>query len=82
MEEDSCGTPTLTSSTIFNSFQLMGNFSSKAYVFPEVLASNVELIAAKEISISGNVMSVNSFEKPLLSAALFGRIFELDHVEI
>ncbi len=82
MLKDSCGMATLTSSTIFNSFQLMGNFSSKAYVFPEVLASNVELIAAKEISISGNVnMSVNSFEKPLLSAVLFGRIYELDHVE-
>ena len=81
MEKSSCGTPTQTSSTIFNSFQLMGNFSSKAYVFPEVLASNVELIPAKAMSVSGNVMSVNSFEKPLLSAVLFGRIYELDQVE-
>ena len=81
MEKDSCGTPTFTSSTIFNSFQLMGNFSSKAYVFPEVLASNVELVPAEAISISGYVMSVNSFEKPLLSAVLFGRIYELNHVE-
>lgn len=81
MEKDSCGTATQTSSTIFNAFQLMGNFSSKAYVFPEVLASNVELIPAKAIAISGNVMSVNRFEKPLLSAVLFGRIYELDHEE-
>ncbi|KAL9961908.1 hypothetical protein ACROYT_G030944 [Oculina patagonica] len=81
MEKDSCGSPTQTSSTIFNSFQLMGNFSSKAYVFPEVLASGVELIPAKAMAISGNVMSVNSFEKPLLSAVLFGRIYELDNVK-
>ena len=80
MEKDSCGTPTQTSSTMFSSFQLTGNFSTKAHVFPEVLASDVELIPAKMMSVSGNVMSVNSFEKPLLSAVLFGRIYELDHV--
>lgn len=80
MEKDSCGSPTQTSSTIFSSFQLTGNFSAKAYVFPEVLASDVELIPAKMMSVSGNVMSVNSFEKPLLSAVLFGRIYELDHI--
>lgn len=81
MEKDSCGTPTVTSSTIFNSFQLMGNFSSKAYIFPAVLASDVELIPAKAMSISGNVMSVNKFNKPLLSAVLFGRIYDVDQVE-
>ena len=81
MEKSSCGTPTQTSSTIFNSFQLMGNFSSKAYVHPEVLVSDVELIPAKAMLMSGNVMSVNVFEKPLLSAVLFGRIYELDKVE-
>lgn len=81
MEESSCGTATQTSSTVFKSFHLMGNFSTKAYVFPAVLASDVELIPAEAMSISGNVMSVDSFNKPLVSAVLVGRVFEADHVE-
>lgn len=78
MEESSCGTATQTSSTVFKSFRLMGNFSAKAYVFPAVLASNVELIPAKAMSVSGNVMSVDYFNKPLVSAVLVGRVFETD----
>ena len=78
MQKDSCGSPTLTAETMFNSFMLMGNFSSKAHVFPEVLSSDVELISAKAILLSGPKMTVQSFNKPLVSAVLFGRIYELD----
>lgn len=79
MEEDSCGSPILAASTVFNSFTVMGNFSSKAHVFPEVLSSDVELISAKAMSVSGPKMTVQPFNKPLVSAVLFGRIYELDH---
>lgn len=79
MKEDSCGSPIQTASTAFTSFTLMGNFSSKAHVFPEVLSSDVELVSAKSISVSGSKMVVESFNKPLLSAVLFGRIYDLDN---
>ena len=79
MEETSCGTPITSASTVFKSFSVVGNFSSKAYVYPEVLSSGVKLISAKNISFSGPKMTVESFNRPLLSAALFGRIYELDN---
>ena len=79
MDDSSCGSPTFSVSTVFSSFSILGNFSSKAHIFPEVLSSDVELISAKTISVSGPEITVQPFNKPLLSAVLFGRIYELDH---
>jgi len=81
MEEHSCGSPTFTASTTFRSLTVMGNFSSKAHVFPEILLSDVQLLSAKAMSVSGPKMTVQSFNKPLLAAVLFGRIYELDNAE-
>lgn len=80
MEETSCGSPTFTSSTVFNSFSVMGTFSSKAHVYPEVLSSGVKLVSATDIVVSGPKMMVKSFNRPLVSAVLFGRIYELDNI--
>lgn len=78
MEEDSCGTLTTTSSTIFKSFAIRGSFSHETYVYPEVIVSDLQIISGKETEYSGHKMDVSSFDKPLLSAMLFGRTYALD----
>ena len=78
MEEDSCGTFTTTSSTVFKSFAIEGNFSNETYVYPEVILSDLQIISGKETEYSGHKMAVSSFNKPLLSAMLFGRTYALD----
>lgn len=78
MEEDSCGTFTTTSSTIFKSFAIRGNFSNETYVYPEVIVSDLQIISGEETEYSGHKMDVSSFDKPLLSAMLFGRTYALD----
>ena len=75
MKEHSCGSSTTTSSTIFKSFAIQGNFSSETYVYPEVILSDLQIISGKETEYSGHKMVVSSFNKPLLSATLFGRIY-------
>ena len=81
MQEGSCGSPVFNATTMFNSFTVMGHFSSQARVFPAVLSSDVELISPKIFSWSGPQMYVPSFKKTLVSAVLFGRIYELDITE-
>ena len=78
MEGHSCGSSTTTSSTIFKSFAIKGNFSSETYVYPEVILSDLQIISGNETEYSGHKMVVSSFNKPLLSAVLFGRTYALD----
>ena len=78
MEEQSCGSSTTTSSTIFKSFAIEGNFSNETYVYPEVILSDLQIVSGKETEYSGHKMVVSSFNKPLLSAMLFGRTYALD----
>ena len=80
LEEKSCGQETLEASTVFKSFSLIGNFSPKAHVYPEVLASRVQLISPKEMQFLGHQMIVMTFNRPLVSAVLFGRVYEWDPV--
>ena len=55
MEEHSCGSSTTTSSTIFKSFAIKGNFSNETYVYPEVILSDLQIISGirKETEYSG-----------------------------
>ena len=78
MEEQSCGSSTTTSSTIFRSFAIEGNFFNDTYVYPEVILSDLQIVSGKETEYSGHKMVVSSFNKPLLSAMLFGRTYALD----
>ena len=78
MEGQSCGSFITTSSTIFKSFAIEGNFSNETYVYPEVILNDLQIISGKETEYSGHKMVVNSFNKPLLSAMLFGRTYALD----
>ena len=78
MEENSCGSFTTTSSTIFKSFAIEGNFSNETYVYPEVILNDLQIISGNETEYSGHKMVESSFNKPLLSAMLFGRTYSLD----
>lgn len=78
MEEHSCGELTTTSTTIFKSFAIKGNFSNETYVYPEVLLSDMQIISGKETEYFGHKMVVSSFNRALLSAMLFGRTYALD----
>ena len=79
MEKQSCGNVLdTTSSTLFKKLSIAGNFSSKTYVFPEVLLSNMLLTAGNETKYFGNKLVADELDRPLFSAILFGRIFALD----
>ena len=77
-EQKSCGQPVKEANTAFLSFEIKGNFSSKATVFPEVLSSNVELVSSHSINFDGFSLSSKLMDKPLLSAVLFGRVYSKD----
>lgn len=78
MEENSCGNSTTTSSTIFKSFAIEGNFSNETYVYPEVILNDLQIISGNEMDYSGHKMVVSSFNNPLVYAMLFGRTYALD----
>ena len=47
-------------------------------MYPEVILSDLQIISGNETEYSGHKMAVSSFNKPLLSAMLFGRTYALD----
>ena len=77
-EEASCGTVVMDSETIFQSFTISGNFSSTALVFPTALGSDISLLSKDEIEFMNNSISGKALEKPLLTAALVGRVYFKD----
>lgn len=80
-EDESCGEPVEESQTVFQSFKLWGNFSSKATVFPGVLASGVKLSQPNVVKFTGDGISSETFGEPLLTAALVGRVYSKDKPE-
>ncbi|KAI8497906.1 Biotinidase [Branchiostoma belcheri] len=76
---DSCGQPTSNAQTTFSHLQLAGNFKFP-HVFPEVLTKGVGMdLAVGEWSYQdGALVSTSGISTPLLSAALFGRVYERD----
>lgn len=77
-EEASCGTVVMDSETVFQSFTISGNFSSAALVFPTALGSDASLFSKDEIEFMNNSISGEALEKPLLTAALVGRVYSKD----
>ena len=77
-EEASCGTVVLDSETVFQSFTISGNFSSTALIFPTALGGDVSLLSKDEIKFMNNSISGEALEKPLLTAALVGRVYSKD----
>lgn len=81
MEELFCGIVIQILLIVFKLFYLMGNFLIKVYVFLVVLVFDVEFILVEVMSILGNVMSVDFFNKFLVLVVFVGRVFEIDYVE-
>ena len=79
LNRDSCGKRTYNASTIFESFTLQGQLNTP-YVFPQVVADGVTLLPGEwEHSMPvTHVQSKQQLTKGLLTAALFGRVYDLD----
>ena len=78
--QSTCGTETKQSSTKFRFIKMHATFNME-YVFPEILmAENEELILAKPKTwtFENNTLSIFKTSAPLLSAALFGRVYTND----
>jgi pantetheine hydrolase len=79
--ETSCGSPTKVAQTTFQHVRISGNFSRR-YVFPELLVSNhgsLELVPKQQWRYAdGIIQSEAGIELPLLSATLFGRVYDRD----
>lgn len=80
-EKSSCSTAVIYSATVFQSFTISGNFSHDALVFPTVLSSGVSLLSKDEIKFTNNSISGTAIQKPLLAAALIGRVYSKDKLQ-
>ena len=78
IDQKSCGQSVKEANTVFESFEIKGNFSAKATVFPEVLSNNVELVSPSFVKFEGFSLSSKAVHKPLLSAVLYGRVYTRD----
>ncbi|XP_066264258.1 pantetheinase-like [Branchiostoma lanceolatum] len=76
---DSCGQPISDAQTTFFHLNMAGNFKFP-HVFPEVLTSGIgmDLAVGEWEYKDGTILSTSGISKPLLSAALFGRVYERD----
>ncbi|NWY29047.1 VNN2 protein, partial [Pheucticus melanocephalus] len=73
-----CGQPVATAQTKFEMFSLSGTFGT-SHVFPEVLYSGVQLAPGEfEVLRDGRLKSKHGTSKPLVTATLFGRLYEKD----
>jgi pantetheine hydrolase len=79
LSRDSCGQRTYKASTIFESFTLKGQLSTR-YVFPQVVADGVSLLPGEwdhSMPVT-HLQTKQRLSKGLLTAAMFGRAYELD----
>ncbi|KAK2524775.1 hypothetical protein Q9966_011474 [Columba livia] len=75
---NTCGQPVEIAQTKFEMFSLSGTFGT-SYVFPEVLYSEVQLAPGEfEVLRDGRLKSKHATSKPLVTATLFGRLYEKD----
>ncbi|KFP46813.1 Vascular non-inflammatory molecule 2, partial [Cathartes aura] len=83
---NTCGQPVETAQTKFEMFSLSGTFGTN-YVFPEVLYSGVQLAPREFAGMKkqgfpvlrdGRLKSKHGTSKPLVTATLFGRLYEKD----
>ena len=79
LSHDSCGQCTYQASTIFESFTLRGELGTR-YVYPQVVADGVTLLPGEwDHSFPvRHLQSKQKLTKGLLTAALFGRVYEMD----
>ena len=75
-----CGNVTKQSSTKFKTIKIHANFSTE-FIFPEILMTeNEELVLAKPENwkYKNSSLTVLGTDAPILSAALFGRLYQKD----
>lgn len=79
LKRNSCGQRVYNASTIFKSFTLRGSLGTQ-YIFPQVVADDVSLLPGEwEHSVPvTHLQTKKQLTKGLLTAALFGRVYELD----
>lgn len=79
LNRDSCGQRTYNASTIFESFTLRGELDAQ-YIYPQVVADGVSLLPGEwdhSVPVT-HLQTKQQLTKGLLTAALFGRVYELD----
>lgn len=82
LSRDTCGQRTYNASTIFESFTLRGQLSTP-YVYPQVVADGVSLLPGEwdhSMPVT-HMQSKQQLTKGLLTAALFGRVYDLDDTQ-
>ena len=76
--QQSCGKKTNSAETIFNSFQLHGDFSTK-FIYPQLISDGVNLLPDEWSYEPPNVIKASQpLSKGLITAALFGRNYNKD----
>lgn len=79
LSRDSCGQRVYDARTIFDHFKLQGHLNTP-YVYPQVVADNVTLLPDEwenNMPVT-HVQSKQRLTKGLLTAALFGRVYDLE----
>ena len=79
LRRDTCGKRTYNAHTIFESFTLRSQLNTP-YVYPQVVADSVSLLPGEwdhSMPVT-HVQSKQQLTKGLLTAALFGRVYDLD----
>ena len=79
LNRDSCGQPVYNASTIFESILLKSQLNTE-YVFPQVVSDGVSLLPGEwSNAFPANLLKTKQkLSKGLLTAALFGRVYDLD----
>ncbi|XP_028404486.1 pantetheinase-like [Dendronephthya gigantea] len=79
LDRNSCGQRVYDANTIFNSFLLKSQLNTP-YVFPQVVADGVSLLPGEWNSSMPptSLQTTQKLSKGLLTAALFGRVYNLD----
>lgn len=81
-DRTSCGQQTFNSTTIFNSFTLKSQLNAK-YVFPQVVGDGVTLLPREwyhDMPVT-QLKTRKRLTRGLLTAAIFGRVYEYDDVK-
>jgi pantetheine hydrolase len=79
LNRDSCGQRVYSASTIFESIVLKSTLNT-SYVFPQVVADGVSLLPGEWTNEypANSLQTTQTLSKGLLTAALFGRVYNLD----
>lgn len=77
-DKKQCGKPVYHSRTLFKTLTLSGTFSNRTVLYPTSLLDGIQLIEPQMANFNkkAKVLTECSSKKPLISAALVGRLFD------